>query len=140
MGWLNKQQARSCLTKYGVLYKHKVRNYCFSWLDVNPYGFSDFALCQDGVGTGSKVGVPQSGKRWAQAVKALAQHKDLVTQVTKCQHASCQMTHDQERTECGGGTECALEEMQQGGRRRQVPPSLLVLAQPLLSRPMAEAP
>ena len=49
--------------------------------------------------------MPQSGKRWAQAVKALAQHKDSVTQVTKCQHASCQMTHDQERTEGGGGTE-----------------------------------
>lgn len=126
--------------KYRVLHKHKVRNYCFSWLDVNPYGFSALALCQDGVGTGSKVGVPQSGKRWAQAVKALAQHKDSVTRVTKCQHASCQMTHDQERIEWGGGTECALEETQQGGRRRQVPPSLLVLAQPLLSRPMAKAP
>lgn len=65
--------------------------------------------------------MPQSGKRWAQAVKALAQHKDSVTQVTKCQHASCQMTHDQERTEGGGGTEGELEETQQEGGRRQVP-------------------
>lgn len=65
--------------------------------------------------------MPQSGKRWAQAVKALAQHKDSVTQVTKCQHASCQMTHDQERTEGGGGTEGELEETQQEGRRRQGP-------------------
>ena len=47
---------------------------------------------------GPKVGMPRPGERWAQTMKALAQHKDSVTRVTKCQHASCQMTHDQEGT------------------------------------------
>ena len=65
--------------------------------------------------------MPQSGKHWAQAVKALARHKDSVTRVTKCQHASCQMTQNQERTDGGGRTEGELEETQPEGRRRQDP-------------------
>lgn len=74
-------------------------------------------------------------------MKALAQDRVSVTRVTKCHCGSCQMTHDQERTEGGGGTQRrALEEMQREGGRRQAFHSPLVLVQPLLSSPVACAP